>query len=66
MGNMLQNREIIIEFHVLGPLVRVSAFDTETLTEVHIQGPATAPEAHLKQTALKKLEYVLRKKGILG
>jgi hypothetical protein len=31
-----------------------------------IQGPASASEAVLQANALKKLEYVLRKKGILG
>jgi hypothetical protein len=66
MKNNLQNREIIIEFRTLGPVVRATAFDTETLTEVHVQGPASAPEAHLRQLVLQKLEYVLRKKGIIG
>jgi hypothetical protein len=65
MKETLPNREIIIEFQPLGALVRVTAFDTETLTEIHIQGPAAAGEETLKRNALKRLEYVLRKKGVL-
>lgn len=60
---LLPGREVIIEFQPVGSIVRVSAMDTKTLTEVIIQGPASAGEATLKRTAVKRLEYVLRKKG---
>ncbi len=63
--NSLQNREIIIEFHPVGNLVKVSAMDTKTLTEISIHGPKSAGEEILKQNALKRLEYVLKKKGII-
>lgn len=49
----------------MGNYVKVTAFDTQSLTEVSIQGPSTASEEVLKQNALKRLEYVLRKKGII-
>lgn len=62
---MLPGREVIFEFIPVGALVRVSAMDTQTLTEVVIQGPAGASEAVLKQNAMKRLEYVLKKKGLL-
>lgn len=62
---ILQGREVIIEFHQLGNFVKVSAMDTATLTEISIQGPANAPEMTLKNNALKRLEYVLRKNGVL-
>lgn len=61
----LQNREIIIEFHPIGNLVRVAAMDAASLTEITIQGPKSAGEEILKQNALKRLEYVLKKKGII-
>lgn len=61
----LPGREVIFEFVPVGSLVRVSAMDTQTLTEVVIQGPAGASEAILKQNAMKRLEYVLKKKGLL-
>jgi hypothetical protein len=63
--NPLQNREIIFEFYTVGPTVKVTAMDTKSLTEVVIQGPASAGEAMLKANALKRLEYVMRKKGLI-
>ncbi|NCC22143.1 MAG: hypothetical protein EOM26_06735 [Alphaproteobacteria bacterium] len=61
----LKGREIIIEFYQVGPFVRVAAIDAKTLTEISIQGPRSAGEATLKRNALKRLEYVLKKKGLL-
>ena len=63
---MLQGREVIIEFLPVGNVVKVSAMDTETLTEISIQGPATASEDILKRNAVKRLEYVLKKKGLIS
>lgn len=63
--NLLRNREIIIEFYPVGHLVKVSAMDVKTMTEISIQGPASAGEVMLKRNALKRLEYVLKKKGLL-
>ncbi len=61
----LSGREIIIEFYSVGQYVRVSAMDALTLTEISIQGPKNAPEETLKRNAVKRLEYVLRKKGLI-
>lgn len=63
---ILNGREIIIEFFPVGNVVKVSAMDTQSLTEVSIQGPSSASESVLKKNALKRLEYVLKKKGILS
>jgi hypothetical protein len=60
------NRPVIFEFHTIGSVVKVNAFDELSLTEVSIQGPAGASEDILKKNALKKLEYILRKKGIIS
>lgn len=62
---ILNGREVIIEFFPVGVFMKVSAMDTLTLTEISIQGPANAPEATLKRNALKRLEYVLKKKGLI-
>lgn len=62
---LLQGREVIIEFMPVGNVVKVSAMDTLSLTEISIQGPANASEAILKRNALKRLEYVMKKKGLL-
>ena len=63
--NLLPGREVIIEFYPVGNLVRVSAMDTATLTEVTTSGPASAGEATLKRNAVKRLEYVLKKNGVI-
>ena len=65
MADALQGREVIFEFAPVGNIVRVSAMDTRTLTEVIIQGPASAGEEVLKRNAIKRLEYVLKKKGLI-
>lgn len=63
--HILNGREIIIEFFPVGNVVKVSAMDTTSLTEVSIQGPASASEDILKHNAIKRLEYVLKKKGLI-
>lgn len=65
MKQILNGREIIIEFRPVGNVVRVSAMDVKTLTEVSIQGPMSAGEEVLKHNAAKRLEYVMRKKGLI-
>ena len=62
----LKNREVIFEFFRIGVYTKVTAMDVATLTEVSIQGPYNTPDSALRQNALKRLEYVLRKKGLLS
>lgn len=59
------NRPVIFEFFTIGNVVKVTAFDEESLTEVVIQGARGTSEDILKKTALKKLEYMLRKKKVI-
>ena len=63
--NPLQGREVIFEFQTIGQYVKIMAVDTATMTEIVMQGPATASEAVLKANAARKLEYVLKKKGLI-
>ncbi len=63
--NLLDKREIIIEMRPVGSIMRVSAMDVATLTEVIIQGPVRAGESVLKNNVLRRLAYVLKNKGIL-
>lgn len=63
MSEAMRGREVIFEFRPVGAIMRVSAMDTATMTEVVIQGPVTAGRDVLEQNALKRLEYVLRKQG---
>jgi len=51
--------EFLIEYHVVGQSVKVSAVDPVTLTEVSIVGPVTAGRTELKRNAVRKLKYVL-------
>ena len=62
----LKNREVIIEFFPVGQIVKVTAMDSISLTEISIQGPKSAGEETLKLNALKRLEYVLKKKAIIS
>lgn len=54
--------DIYIEFHQVGHLVKVSAIDSRSLTEVSIMGPASESREVLKATAVRKLHYMLAKK----
>lgn len=62
----LSDREVIIEYKPVGAYVKVSAMDVASLTEISIQGPNSSSENTLKRNALKRLEYVLKKKGVLS
>ncbi len=66
MSLSMKNREVIIEYAKIGQIVKVSAMDSATLTEISIQGPASAGEETLKRNAIKRLEYVLKKKGLIA
>jgi hypothetical protein len=53
--------EIIFEFRRVGDYVKVSAIEPITNTEVSIVGLARMDKHALKQTALRKLRYVMEK-----
>ncbi len=63
---LLKGREVFLEFIPVGSIVKVTAMDTQSMTEISIQGPKTAGEEALKHNALRRLEYVLKKKGVLS
>ncbi len=54
-------REILFEFKPCGPVVRVSAIDAESGTEVSIVGAAKASQYELQAVASRKLHYVMQK-----
>jgi hypothetical protein len=60
---MARHGDVIIEFYRVGAFVKVSAVDTATLIEVSIMGPPDAGEEALKRTVIRKLEYVLERRG---
>jgi hypothetical protein len=59
MPKSIDPDEVILEFVQVGALIRVSAMEPTTLTEVVIYGPASAGEAALRRTVLRKLDYVI-------
>jgi hypothetical protein len=63
MAEKMEGREVIFEFTPVGNLMRISAMDVATMTEISLQAPLNAGEAVMKKNALMRLEYVLRKEG---
>lgn len=60
---MTRPNGILIEFYPVGAYVKVSAVDPVTLTEVSIVGDPAAGEEALTRSAMRKLEYVLARRG---
>jgi hypothetical protein len=60
---MSEEQGYIIEFHRVGNAVKVSAFDPVTLTEVSIVGAPVVGDTELTRLAVRKLEYMLAKRG---
>lgn len=59
----LRESDVLLEFRPVGQYVRVSAIDPRTNTEIVVSGPASAGQAALRQLAIRRLNYVLKKKG---
>ncbi len=55
--------EIYVEFVVQGNVVKATAIDSATGIEASIVGPAKAGRDVLSQAAVRKLEYVMKKKS---
>jgi hypothetical protein len=64
-SNKLAGREVLFEFHAIGPYMKVVAVDAATGTEISVQCPVTAGEMVFQRQALARLEYVLRKNGVI-
>lgn len=58
-----QGQDAIIEFIPVGSVMRVTAMDPETLTEVTIVGPLTHSQELLRRTVLAKLAYVMNRQS---
>ena len=59
---MSQEQGYIIEFHQIGNVVKVSAMDPRTLTEVSMVGDPHAGDAELTRLVVRKLEYMIAKR----
>ena len=54
------HREVYFEFVAIGNVVKVTAIDSVTGTEVSAMGPTGAARAELQQLALQKLKARLK------
>ncbi len=50
------SREVLFEFTVIGPVIKVAAIDAESGIEVTVMGPVHASRADLQKLALAKLK----------
>jgi hypothetical protein len=55
------DREVYFEFTAIGNVVKVTAIDSLTGTEVSAMGPVSASQADLQQLALQKLKARLKR-----
>lgn len=54
--------EILFEYTRQGQYVKVTAVEPETMTEVCVVVPANLPQEQMQIHALKRLQYVLKKR----
>jgi len=54
--------EVLFEYTQVGNSVRVTAIDAATGMEVTIQVPLSLSNADMQRAALRKLDYVLKKR----
>jgi hypothetical protein len=57
------SNEVYVEFVVQGRVAKATAIDPATGIEASIVGPAAASRADLAAAAMRKLEYVLKKRS---
>ena len=62
-GSMADEEGYIIEFHQVGNAVKVTAMDPVTLTEVSMIGAPSVSDTELTRLVVRKLEYMLAKRG---
>jgi len=62
-GGQGAGREVLFEMSRVGAYVKVTAVDAQTGTEISIAGAASAPVEALKQQALNRLLFVLKRKA---
>jgi hypothetical protein len=58
------HHEVYFEFVAIGNVVKVTAIDSVTGTEVSAMGPASASQADLQQLALQKLKARIKREQL--
>ncbi len=59
-------REVLIEMRRVGNVMKATAIDPQTLTEVSVVGPATGSQDMLRRTVVAKLAYVIKRDAKAG
>jgi hypothetical protein len=59
----MAGREILFEMSRIGAQIKVVAIDAATGTEAGVVGPASVPLQALKQQAVNRLTWVLKRKA---
>jgi hypothetical protein len=62
-GKRTPQGEYFIEYYSIGNSIKVTAIDPVTMTEVSIVGSPLVSQDALSRLAIRKLEYMLRKKS---
>jgi hypothetical protein len=55
--------EVLVEITRWGAYAKASAIDPATGTEVSVTGPASVDDGPLRAAALRKLHFVLKRRG---
>ena len=58
------DREVYFEFVTIGNVVKVTAIDSVTATEVSVMGPTSASQADLKKVAVQKLRKRIKREEL--
>ena len=53
--------EIFLEYKQIGNIMRVTAIDAKSGTEIVFQAPLITPNYDLEKIAVRKLKYVMKK-----
>lgn len=65
-ANRPDPQDVIYELRQVGNLMRVTAMHGPSLTEVSLQGPASASEANLCRNAFNRLCWVMERRQTTG
>lgn len=66
MTETKSSREILFEYARIGNIVRVTAIDAESGTEVVFQAPSNSSYTELQRIGINKMKYVLNKERDKG
>jgi len=66
MSHTPYHGDIILEFTAIGSYVKVTAVDVNTGVEASISSAKNVSKEDMKQHAIRRLHYVMKKKGLIA